>query len=46
MLKIIVNEGPRTPREPAREIPILGPKTSLGGPLGARLGGPLIDKYL
>jgi len=31
------------------EIPILGPKTTLGGPLGtrlgARLGRPLIDKY-
>jgi hypothetical protein len=45
MLTILVKEGPRAPPEPAREIPLLGPKTTFGGPLRTRMG-PLIDEYV
>ncbi len=38
MLTILVKEGPRAPPEPGREIPILWPKITLGGPLRTRLG--------
>jgi len=36
MIKILCNEGPGATPESPREIPLLPPKTTCGGPLGTR----------